>query len=150
MRLMHDFDPIDPVRSLRRTVAALVAGHTFSGLNFVFSDGIRLYAYKLGIFDLFWTTRPGVGMVASEPLTKERWHGVQQDVLLTLDPENPEEPTAERLLGDELVEIARIQKLEPDASMRGIERGEWAANFALKVSSNGHAPAGNSAATMPA
>ncbi|MBI2691971.1 MAG: class II glutamine amidotransferase [Solirubrobacterales bacterium] len=136
MRLMSDFDPVDPVRSLRSTIAALVAGHTFSGLNFLFSDGLKLYAYKLGIFDLYWATRPGVALVASEPLTRERWHSVQQDVLLTLDPESPEDLIGERLLGDELVEVAQIQKLEPDASMRGAERGEWAANFALEVAHN--------------
>jgi predicted glutamine amidotransferase len=133
LRLMNDFDPADPVRSMRSTVAALVAGHTFSGLNFVFSDGMKLYAYKLGIFELHWVTRPGVAMVASEPVTNERWHAVQQDVLLTLDPENPEDMFGERLLGDQLVEVARIEKLEPDASMRGEERGEWAANYALEV-----------------
>jgi predicted glutamine amidotransferase len=142
MRLMSDFDPADPVRSMRSTVAALVAGHTFSGLNFVFSDGVKLYAYKLGIFELHWVTRRGVAMVASEPLTNERWHSVQQDVLLTLDPESPEEMYGERLIGDELVEVARIQKLEPDASLRGAERGEWAANFALEV--------GSRAASLPA
>jgi predicted glutamine amidotransferase len=92
-------------------------------------------AYKLGIFELHWVTRRGVAMVASEPLTDERWHSVQQDVLLTLDPENPEEMYGERLLGDQLVEVARIQKLEPDASLRGAERGEWAANFAEEVGS---------------
>ncbi len=134
LRLVHDFDPVDPVRSLRATVAALVAGHTFSGLNFVFSDGIKLYAYKLGIFELWWTTRRGVAMVASEPLTDETWHSVQQDVLLTLDPEAPEELHAERLLGDQLVEIARIERLEPDASLRGDERGVWAAAFAESTS----------------
>lgn len=133
MRLMHDFDPADPVRSLRSTVAALVAGHTFSGLNFLFSDGIKLYAYKLGIFDLFWTTRRGVALVASEPLTGESWHRVQQDVLLTLDPDSPEDVMSERLLGDQLLAIARIEKLEPEASMRGAERGRWAENFAEQV-----------------
>jgi len=136
MRLMNEFDPEDPARSLRSTVAAILAGHTFSGLNFLFSDGLKLYAYKLGIFDLYWVTRPGVALVASEPLTNEPWHSVQQDVLLTLDPESPEDLTAERLLGDQLVEVARIQKLEPDASMRGTERGEWAANFARQVGIN--------------
>jgi predicted glutamine amidotransferase len=150
MRLMHDFDPADPVRSLRRTVAAIVAGHTFSGLNFVFSDGQKLYAYKLGIFELFWTTRRGVAMVASEPLTGERWHGVQQDVLLTLDPENPEEILSERLLGDQLLAVARIQKLEPDASLRGDARGEWAANFALQVAADGHAAPAQTDASVPA
>jgi glutamine amidotransferase len=136
MRLMHDFDPSDPVRSLRNTMAAVVAGHTFSGVNFVFSDGQKLYAYKLGIFDLYWTTRRGVGMVASEPLTDESWHAVQQDVLLTLDPENPEEIVSERLLGDQLLAVARMEKLEPDASLRGAERGKWAANFANQVAAS--------------
>ena len=41
-------------------------------------------------------------MVASESVTEEPWHTVQQDVLLTLDPLNAEEPHAERLLGDGL------------------------------------------------
>lgn len=133
MRLMHDFDPADPVRSLRSTVAAIVAGHTFSGLNFVFSDGIKLYAYKLGIFELAWTTRRGVALVASEALTEERWHPVQQDVLLTLDPDNPEEVSGERLIGDELLEVARIQRLEPEGTLNGSARGRWASNFALEV-----------------
>lgn len=135
MRLMNEFDPEDPKRSIRNVVAAVVAGHTFSGLNFVFSDGVKLYAYKLGIFDLFYTTRQGVALVCSEELTGENWHNVQQDVLLTLDPEQPEEVRAERLLGDMLVGVARIKKLEPDASLRGAERGEWAANHALEVGS---------------
>lgn len=130
LRLMADFNPEDPVRSLRSTVAALIAGHTFSGVNFVFSDGVKLYAYRLGIFELWWTTRRGVAMVASEPLTGERWHATAQDVLLTLDPEHPEEVIAERLVGDELAAVARIKRLEPDPEMRGEERGEWAANFA--------------------
>lgn len=150
MRLMHDFDPVDPVRSLRSTVAAIVAGHTFSGLNFVFSDGIKLYAYKLGIFELWWTTRRGVAMVASEPLTDERWHAVQQDVLLTLDPENPEEVISERLLGDQLLSIARIEKLEPEGPLSGGARGEWAANFALEVAAGRNGSASRHAASVPA
>ena len=121
------------MRSLRSVVAAAVAGHTFSGLNFVFSDGIKLYAYRLGVFDLFWTTRPGVALVASEKLTSEAWHCAQQDVLLTLDPETPEEVRAERLLGDMLLGAARIERLEPDDSMRGAERGAWAADHASRV-----------------
>jgi predicted glutamine amidotransferase len=133
LRLMHEFDPVDPVRSLRGVCATIVAGHTFSGLNFVFSDGIKLYAYRLGIFDLFWTTRPGVALVASEKLTSEAWHCAQQDVLLTLDPEEPEDVHAERLLGDMLLGAARIERLEPDASMRGAERGAWAADHATRV-----------------
>lgn len=150
MRLMNDFDPADPVRSLRSTVAAIIAGHTFSGLNFVFSDGIKLYAYKLGIFELWWTTRRGVAMVASEPLTAERWHAAQQDVLLTLDPEHPEDVTAERLIGDQLLAIARIEKLEPEGTLKGAERGDWAANFAATAATNGHHSAARHAASAPA
>lgn len=134
LRLVHDFDPDDPVRSLRNTIAAAVAGHVFSGLNFVFSDGLKLYAYKLGVFDLWWTTRRGVALTASEPLTAETWHPVQQDVLLVLDPESPEDVHAERLLGDQLLSVARIKRLEPDASLRGEARGQWAAQFARSAS----------------
>lgn len=135
LRLMSDFDPADPVRSLRSTIAAVVAGHTFSGVNFVFSDGMKLYAYKLGIFELCWTSRRGVALVASEPLTNETWHAVQDDVLLVLDPEHPEDVRAERLLGDELVAVARIEKLEPEEPLSGSARGEWAAQFATDVAS---------------
>lgn len=130
LRLINELDPEDPVRSIRGVVAAIVAGHRFSGLNFVFSDGQKLYAYKLGVFELFWSTRRGVAMVASEELTGESWHCVQQDVLLTLDPENPEEVQAERLLGDMLLATARIERLEPAATLKGAERGAWAAQHA--------------------
>lgn len=137
LRLLNEFDPGDPVRSMRGVVAAIVAATTFSGLNFLFSDGIKLYAYRLGVFSLFWTTRPGVALVASEMLTDETWHSVQQDVLLTLDPENAEEPYAERLLGDTLISAARIEKLESDAAMKGEARGEWAARRAAGAANTG-------------
>lgn len=140
MRLMNEFDPLEPVRSMRGVVATIVASHTFSGLNFVFSDGIKLYAYRLGIFDLYWTTRPGVSLVCSEKLTSEPWHRVQQDVLLTLDPEQPDEVHAERLIGDMLLQTARIERLEPDSAMRGNERGDWAANFAVQVAGRSYVP----------
>lgn len=134
MRLMHEFDPADPIRSLRATVAAAIAGHTFSGLNFTFSDGFKLYAYRLGIFDLCWATRPGVAMVASEPLSDDIWHAVQQDVLLVFNPDDPSDVHAEHLVGEQLVDVARIRKLEPSADLRGQERGRWAAEFALSGS----------------
>lgn len=85
-------------------------------------------------------------MVASEQVTPEAWHSVQQDVLLTLDPEAPEDVHAERLIGDMLLETAQMEKLEPDIDMRGAERGEWASNFADQVAGraqlnfNGAAP----------
>lgn len=145
MRLMNEFDPEDPVRSIRGVVATIVAGHTFSGLNFVFSDGIKLYAYRLGIFDLYWATRRGVSLVASEQITDEVWHRAQQDVLLTLDPEVPEEVHAERLIGDMLLETADIRRLEPDVSMKGAERGEWATRYATEVAGRAFLPAQNGA-----
>lgn len=137
LRLINEFDPGDPVRSLRGIVAAIVAASTFSGLNFLFSDGLKLYAYRLGVFSLFWTTRPGVSLVASEALTDEAWHSVQQDVLLTLDPENAEEPVAERLIGDTLAAAARIEKLESGASLKGSARGDWAAKRAASATYSG-------------
>lgn len=143
LRLMNEFDPEDPVRSLRGVVATIVASTTFSGLNFLFSDGQKLYAYRLGVFEMYWCTRRDMTMVASEKLTPESWHCVQQDVLLTLDPESPEEPFAERLLGDMLLETAQIRRLEPDASLSGAERGDFAARQAarqagLRAGLNGH------------
>lgn len=136
IRLMHEFDPDDVVRSLRGVIATIVASTTFSGVNFLFSDGLKLYAYRLGIFELHWCTRAGVAMVASEPMTDETWHRVQQDVLLTLDPDNPEEVATERLIGDMLLETAHIQPLEPDPALRGAERGAWAAKRSAQIAAS--------------
>ena len=86
---MRDYDPGRPVESfLRRAVTATVERSAFSGLNFLFSDGERLYAYSLGIFELHWRAEPGRLLVASECLTDEPWHSVPQDVLLVLDPDD--------------------------------------------------------------
>ena len=131
--LMRYFDPADVAGSLRRAMSAVVARSAFSGLNFLFSDGERLYAYRLGIFDLHWLARDDRLMVASEQVTDEPWHTVQQDVLLTLDPMNAEEPHAERLLGDGLVERAEIDPLEEQTHLRGAERGTFAAERAARV-----------------
>ena len=131
--LMRDFDPGSAAEALRRTVATIVERSPFSGVNFLFSDGERLFAYRLGIFELHWLPRPGQLLVASERLTEEPWHTVQQDVLLTLDPEDLEEPHAERLLGDELVASAEIRKFEEGAELRGAERGQFAAERAERI-----------------
>lgn len=131
--LMHCLDPADVPGSLRHAMSAVVARSAFSGLNFLFSDGERLYAYRLGIFDLHWLARPGQLLVASERVTDEAWHTVQQDVLLTLDPERLDAPHAERLLGDELVDRAEIDPLEQGAHLRGAERGRFAAQRAAQV-----------------
>ena len=131
--LMHGFDPADPVECLRATIRKAVERSPFSGLNFLFSDGERLYAYRMGIFELHWLPRPGQLLVASEKVTGEEWHSVQQDVLLVLDPDDLEEPHAERLLGDDLAAKAQVRKLEEGAHLRGAERGEFAAQRAART-----------------
>ena len=137
-RLMHDFDPADPVGSLRAVMRTAVESSPFSGLNVLFSDGDKLFAYRLGLFELHWLARPGQLLVASERVTDEPgWHSVQQDVLLTLDPNDLEEPHAERLLGDELVEQAQIQKVDLAPHLRGAERGAAAAERARAAAAAG-------------
>jgi predicted glutamine amidotransferase len=129
--LMHDFDDGDPVACLRETMRRAVECSPFSGLNVLFSDGERLFAYRLGLFELHWLARPGQLLVASEQVTREPgWHSVQQDVLLTLNPNDLEEPHAERLLGDELLERAQVQKVDLEPHLRGAERGAAAAERA--------------------
>jgi hypothetical protein len=134
--IMRDYDPAEPTESLRRSIAAVAERGPFSGLNFLFGDGERLYAYRLGVFELHWLPRPGQLLVASEKLTGEPWHSVQQDVLLTLDPDDLEEPHAERLLGDELVARADIQKFQEGSELRGAERGDFAAARAAKLAAS--------------
>jgi len=132
--LMCHYDAADPRASLRRLVEACIERSAFSGLNFLFSDGERLYAYKLGIFELHWLVRPGQALVSSEVITPgEKWHTVQEDVLLVLDPENPENPHAERLVGDEMVARATIDKFEQGQHLRGVARGKFAAERAARV-----------------
>ncbi len=136
--LMHDFDDGDPVTCLRKTMERAVHCSPFSGLNILFSDGEKLYAYRLGLFELHWLARPGQLLVASEQVTDEPgWHSVQQDVLLTLDPRDLEEPHAERLLGDELLECAEIQKVDLTPHLRGAERGAAAAERAKAAAAAG-------------
>jgi predicted glutamine amidotransferase len=128
--LMSDFDPGEPVEGLRRAVRTTVQRSPFSGLNFLFCDGERLFAYRLGLFELHWLARPGQLLVASEKVTDEPWHSVQQDVLLVLDPDDLEEPHAERLLGSELAASAEIRKVDMEPHLRGEERGAAAAERA--------------------
>lgn len=136
--LMHDFDPGRPVACLRETMRRAIERSPFSGLNVLFSDGERLFAYRLGLFELHWLARPGQLLVASEQVTDEPgWHSVQQDVLLTLDPRDLEEPHAERLLGDEVVARARIQKVDLAPHLRGAERGAAAAERAKAAAAAG-------------
>jgi predicted glutamine amidotransferase len=102
-RLLREVDPAPDkvVDGLRRAVrAAADCGPT--ALNFLFSDGEHLYAYRLGDYELHWLHRDGQVLVATERITDEKWHDVRQDVLLVLSP-GDDEPHAERLLGDNVV-----------------------------------------------
>jgi predicted glutamine amidotransferase len=131
--LMREFDPERAIESLRRGVEMAIERTPFSGLNFLLCDGDRLYAYRLGVFELHWLARPGQLLVSSERLTDERWHDVRQDVLLVCDPRNPEEPHAERLVGDEVVAGARIDEFKQGDELQGRERGEFAARRAARL-----------------
>jgi glutamine amidotransferase len=128
--LMTIYDAGNPIASLRKAIRTTVQRSPFSGLNFLFSDGDRLFAYRLGLFELHWLHRPGQLLVASERVTDEDWHTVQQDVLLVLDPDDLDAPHAERLLGDELLAEARVQRVDKQAHLRGEARGEAAAERA--------------------
>src|SRR5205085_12344490 len=138
---LGDCGPGGVIVSLRRSVVRTIDLGPFSGLDFLFSGGEKLYAYRLGIFELHWLARPGQLLVASEQLTEnEHWHSVQQDVLLVLDPQDVEEPHAERLVGDEVVARAHIQKFKDGSELQGAERGRFAAERAAQLGAA--APAG--------
>lgn len=110
--VMHHLDAADPVDGLRYAVQATIERFPFSSLSFLFSDGEHLYAYRLGLCELHWLSRPGQLLVASERVTEEEtWHSVKQDVLLVLDPRNADAPHAERLVGDEVLAQADIRSL---------------------------------------
>jgi predicted glutamine amidotransferase len=132
--LMRDFDDGHVRRCLRTAVRKLIERSPFSGINFLFSDGYKLYAYKLGIFELHWAARPGSLVVSSERLTEaDTWHSVQDDVLLVLDPNELDAPHAERLVGDAWVARAQIDPLDGGKGLRGADRGNFAAERAAKL-----------------
>jgi predicted glutamine amidotransferase len=131
--LISEFDPGDASGSLRRAVRQVIERSPFSSLNFLFSDGELLYAYKLGVFDLHWLPGDGQVLVSTERLDDETWHHVQQDVLLTFDPSNPEEPHAERLLGDSLVARAKVVDSQEGAELTGEARGRFAQRRAARL-----------------
>jgi hypothetical protein len=109
---MHHLDAEDPTEGLRYAMRATIERFPFSSLSFLFSDGERLYAYRLGLCELHWLARPGQVLVASEQVTEEEgWHSVKQDVLLTLDPRDPDLPHAQRLVGDDCLARADIRSL---------------------------------------
>jgi len=137
--LMSRYSGADPVGSFREGIGEVIRRSPFSGLNFLFSDGERLFAYRLGIFDLHWLERDEQVLVSSERATPEPWHVVQQDVLLVLDPARPG-VHAERLVGDDLVAAADIRKFEEGAHLRGEERGAFAAERVARITAQAHAP----------
>ena len=55
--LMTGFDHDDVVGSLRRAVETVCDTCRFSALNFLFCDGRRMYAYRFGVYRLFWLAR---------------------------------------------------------------------------------------------
>jgi predicted glutamine amidotransferase len=134
--IISHFDPEDAVASLRRAIQLAIERTTFSGLNFLFSDGEYLYAYRLGVFELHWVRRSDRLLVSSERLDEEEgWHDVRQDVLLVCNPLDWEEPHAERLVGDTVVARARIDPLDEGKELRGAARGEFAAQRAARLAS---------------
>ncbi len=149
--LMAGLDPADVERSLRRAVEAVCERCPFSALNFLFCDGRRLYAYRFGIYELYWRVRDvdldadthtdyhlhverphgeHVVLVSSEKLTEgEPWLQLGQDELLVCEPADADNPRLERVLGSRAagVEFVPLDSLE---HLRGEERGEWAARRA--------------------
>jgi predicted glutamine amidotransferase len=149
--LMTLLDPDAVIDSLRRTVEAVSERCRFSALNFLFCDGERLYAYRLGLYELFWLVRnldldadtrthyhlhverphgEHVALVSSEKLTElEPWGEFRQDELLICDPADPDHPRVERLLGEraDAIEFVPLDQFE---HLTGAERGEWAARRA--------------------
>jgi predicted glutamine amidotransferase len=149
--LMTGFVADDVIGSLRRTVEEVCDRCRFSALNFLFCDGRYLYAYRLGLYELFWRIRnldldadtrtryhvhierpkdEHVVMVSSERLSEdEPWTLFGQDELLICDPDDPDRPRVERLLGKRADDLEFVPVDHVDG-LRGAERGEWAAQRA--------------------
>jgi len=70
-------------------VRALHALGSIGSASFLFSDGDRLYAHRLGRA-LFATQRRGVSLIASEPLTdNDRWTEIVERQLVVLERPQP-------------------------------------------------------------
>ena len=148
--LMTGFDHDDVIASLRRAVETVCDTCRFSALNFLFCDGRRMYAYRFGVYRLFWLARdldvdadtnthyhvhlarPRGGhlvMAASEKLTPaEPWIEFGQDELLVCDPRDAQHARVERLLGDRADEVEFVPL--DSGELNGSARGEWAAQRA--------------------
>jgi glutamine amidotransferase len=151
--LMTGFDPEDVVGSLRRTVERTCDTCRFSALNLLFCDGRRLYAYRFGVYQMFWKLRAlnldadtqthfhlhierprgeHVVLVASERLTEdEHWTEFGQDELLVCDPDDADHPRVVRLLGDR-ADSVEFEPLDP-GELSGAARGQWAAERAASL-----------------
>jgi predicted glutamine amidotransferase len=148
--LMTNFEPDDVRGSLRRTVETVSDLCGFSALNFLFCDGQRLYAYRLGVYRLSWLVRnldldadtnthhhvhmerphaEHVVLVSSEKLDAgQPWVEFGQDELLVCDPADTDHPRVERLLGKRAEEIEFVPL--DSGELSGAARGRWAAERA--------------------
>ncbi len=148
--LMTGFDHDDVIGSLRTAVETVCETCRFSALNLLFCDGRRMYAYRFGVYRLFWLARdldldadtdthhhvhlerPSGGhmvLTASERLTEaEPWIEMEQDELLVCDPDDAEHPRVERLLGDRADDVEFVPL--DSGELSGTARGEWAAKRA--------------------
>ena len=133
--LMCHYDSAHPLRSLRQLVKTCIQRSPFSGLNFLFSDGERLYAYKLGIFELHWLVRPGQALVASEVD-----HGRRGVAHRPAGRPAGARPAATRRARTPSAwsatsgsRKAEIEKFEQGQHLRGAERGDFAAQRAARV-----------------
>jgi predicted glutamine amidotransferase len=148
--LMTRLEPGDVVGSLRSTVEEVCERCKFSALNFLFCDGKRLYAYRLGVYNLYWLVRnldldadtqthyhvhlerphaEHVVLVSSEKLDdRPTWTEFGQDELLVCDPADTDHPRVERLLGDRAAEVEFVPLDAGD--LTGAARGRWAAERA--------------------
>ena len=119
---MTIYDSSHPVESLRRAVHTTVQRSPISGLNFLFAGRRPAVRLPTGPLRIALAEAAEQLLVASERVTDEDWHTVQQDVLLVLDPDDLDGPHAERLIGDELVADTRIRRIDAQAHLRGHAR----------------------------
>jgi glutamine amidotransferase len=149
---MERLDPEDIEGTLRKSVEDVCERCKFSALNLILSDGRRLYAYRFGLYELFWLVRntdldadtkthyhlrmerprgEHVVLVASEKLSDdEPWTAFEQDELLVCDPADPDHPRLGCLLGD-AADGVEFQPVDA-GDLTGSARGEWAAQRAAE------------------
>ena len=108
--LMHDFDDGDPVAGIRAAMRRAVECSPFRGLNILFSDGERLYAYRLGLFELHWLARPGSSLWPRSASPTSRLAQRPAGRPLTLDPKDLGGAARGALLGDECIQRPRSRR----------------------------------------